>query len=203
MQLTKKCPGCGWEYPIHSTRRTCVFCKTPIPIGFCSKCGKYTDDLINSMCRECHNAYKVECEMRMYKKNLANTGDAFESWLSMVKQVPKSYPTLSQEQWLEACRYFDGCAMCGNELIDTRGFFIHFADGGRYCNWNVIPLCEACANSRKTRTNPFVVMHGRLGYKSVLSTETALEHAHNNPKRLERIIAYLQPKLEEAINDKR
>ena len=71
----------------------------------------------------------------------------YDAWLEKVKAVPKDYPTLTEAQWLEACRHFDGCARCYSRDIDTRGFFVGAKLGGRYCDWNVIPLCEKCASN--------------------------------------------------------
>ena len=56
---------------------------------------------------------------------------------------------------MRACRHFNGCAKCGDETIDARGFFISFKNGGRYCDWNIIPLCSKCAADWSLDKNPF------------------------------------------------
>lgn len=82
--------------------------------------------------------------------------EAFDDWVAAVNSVPKTYPTLTEAQWLEACSFFDGCARCGSKDIDTRGFFIGRELGGRYCDWNVIPLCERCASRWNLTKNVFI-----------------------------------------------
>ena len=199
---SKVCSGCGWEYPIHSPRHICTFCKAVLTTGICTMCGEESNELNDrGLCPTCHKKRHVEDEIKHYNKNLKETTDQFNEWLAKVKRVPKEYPTLTQDQWLAACKHFDGCAMCGDDSVDTRGFFIAFKDGGRYCDWNIIPLCDKCATYSRVRTNPFKIMHRRLGINPRNSKETNLEYAHNNPKRLKKIVDYLQPILEEAIND--
>jgi hypothetical protein len=79
----------------------------------------------------------------------------FEAWKKKISTIPKDYPTLTEEQWMRACRHFNGCAQCGDEDIEARGFFIQFKEGGRYCDWNIIPLCQKCAADWKLSPNPF------------------------------------------------
>jgi hypothetical protein len=171
--------------------------------GICERCGEESTELNErGLCPTCNKKRRVEAEMVLYNKNINITDTQFKDWLDKIKRVPKDYPTLTQEQWLAACKHFDGCAMCDSESIDARGFFIEFKEGGRYCDWNVIPMCDICVSNHKIRTNPFKMMHHRLGIKPKSSKETNLEFAHNSPKRLKKIVDYLQPILEDAINDK-
>ena len=83
--------------------------------------------------------------------------DMFNEWRDLILKIPKNYPTLTEAQWMEAVKYFNGCAICGSESIDTRGYFIPFKSGGRYCDWNVIPMCEKCATNAKTTPGYFLV----------------------------------------------
>ena len=88
--------------------------------------------------------------------NRQTNNSTFEAWCAKMQAVPKDYPTLTTEQWLEACAYFGGCALCNDESIDSRVYFVPFTYGGRYCNWNVIPLCMSCATHYKQDMNPFI-----------------------------------------------
>jgi hypothetical protein len=80
----------------------------------------------------------------------------YNEWLEKIKAIPKNYPTLTEQQWMEAVKHFNSCALCGNESIDARGYFVPFNKGGRYCDWNIIPLCERCATKTKTNPNYFL-----------------------------------------------
>jgi hypothetical protein len=102
----------------------------------------------------------------------------FEEWRAKVMKVPKSYPTLTEDQWLAAVKYFNGCALCESETVDTRWYFIPFKLGGRYCDWNIIPVCDKCAT--KVRVNPNYFLYER-------------------PTGLINIINYLEDKLNGAI----
>lgn len=83
--------------------------------------------------------------------------------------------------------------MCNSDNIDARGFFIPFKEGGQYCNWNVIPLCDKCATRLRVQVNPFIKYHTTLN-KRLKSTQA------NADALLDRIVNYLQPRLEEAMN---
>lgn len=88
-------------------------------------------------------------------KRDSNFEEQYNEWLKRIAAVPKNYPTLTEEQWMKACRHFNGCAKCGDENIEARGFFISFKNGGRYCDWNIIPLCSRCAADWNIAKNPF------------------------------------------------
>lgn len=71
-------------------------------------------------------------------------------------KVPQSYPKLTEEQWIKAVKHFGGCALCKSESVDARWYFIPFQEGGRYCAFNVIPVCEKCAHKTRVNTNYFL-----------------------------------------------
>ena len=104
--------------------------------------------------------------------------DNFNAWLAMISKVPKPIRTLTQEEWIRACVHFGKCAVCRNESIDARAFFIHFALGGRYAEWNVIPVCEKCAIALRRQQNPFI----------------------SYPDNVMHVVKYLQPILERTVS---
>lgn len=87
-----------------------------------------------------------------------------ENWLYNMSVASENMHTLTEEEWLEACRYFEGCAYCGSEDISTRGFLIPFKDGGEYAAWNVLPLCDKCGTRSIRQPNIFRTFKARLGY---------------------------------------
>lgn len=153
---TKTCKNCGWVYPITQPGRKCKICGEVFDIIVCSTCGKPTPlermESGKGTCKACAAAI----DRTYVAKRRKLQSDAFDEWLAKVASVPKSYPTLTEDQWLEACRYFNGCARCHSDDIDTRGFFVGAELGGRYCDWNIIPLCEKCASRWNLTANVFI-----------------------------------------------
>ena len=164
--------------------------------GKCPVCKRQRNDIMPqaNKCRECYNAYsnniKIakgtanEVSRLSYIKMQKRTIDTFNAWTSLLRKL--NINTLTESEWLECCSHFEGCALCGSESIDARGFFIAYKDGGKYNRCNVIPLCEHCANELKRDLNPFKYL---TIYKKRIK--------RNRRKNLRNIIEY----LEEKIND--
>lgn len=185
---TKTCKHCGWVYPITQPGKVCVVCGAPFDLITCDKCKQPTplDKMEKGTytCKACASAHDVLVKAR--RRQMLD--DQFNGWLDKIKQVPKSYPTLTEEQWLEACQFFDGCARCGSKDIDTRGFFVGSELGGRYCDWNVIPVCERCAAKWNLSKSAFKYI------------EKADSNARSRTYRdcLSKILEYLGGKLDAA-----
>jgi 5-methylcytosine-specific restriction endonuclease McrA len=137
-----------------------------------------------SICSSCY-AKRYVAEQREKTKERAE--DMYMFWLSLIKNVKQPYTMLTEEQWIDACKHFGKCAICGDYEIATRFFFITYADGGRYTAWNVLPICEAC-NRVRGKSNPFLFYDKQLNHRFA-----------NTPNCIAPIINYLLPKLEEAI----
>ena len=191
---TRKCKRCGWEVPATQRSVACPICKEPYDEVYCHKCGRIVSgrDRVpkRALCRECHNAEERE-HMRTYnQRQQAKFEERFNSWLDKIRAVPKSYPTLTEEQWMEACKHFNGCARCGSQDITARGFFIGFEIGGRYCDWNIIPLCDKCAKSWDLTLNTFRVTRNKDN----------ISRSQEYRRCLERIVDYLGGKLDGAVH---
>jgi hypothetical protein len=119
--------------------------------------------------------------------------DQYNDWKARIAKVPKNYPTLTEDQWMAACRHFGGCAQCGSENIEARGFFVAFKDGGRYCDWNVIPMCDRCAADWKLCPNPF---------RAARQRDNA-GRSFNLRECLTEIVSYLGGKLDVAVSTAR
>ena len=127
--------------------------------------------------------------------------ERFDLWLDKVKRVPKGYPTLTEAQWLEACNFFNGCARCYSDEIDTRGFFVGSELGGRYCDWNVIPLCTKCAKMWQLDRSMFRYAYDKDCMKGdkryiPLGDPNARKEFQTS---LENIVKYLEVRLDNAI----
>jgi hypothetical protein len=180
----KVCKKCGWALSTKDPSRKCPVCNTYFEEGICARCGEYKYDISTrlDLCSTCRREINIKAatDWRNHRKF-----DNFEEWLNLIKKVPKPIHTLTEDEWLAACRYFEGCAFCGSDSIDTRAMFIPFKSGGRYCDWNVVPQCQKCANSLAYKVNPFTTMNN---------------HSCDR-KRLDVIVGYLGPILERRINN--
>lgn len=190
---TKTCKGCGWVYPKDWVGRTCRFCHTPFTDGICAICGEYAESLHNYRCRSCEN--KEHAAWR--KQRVDNADNRYKEWLKKVAELPYPYKTLTEEQWLQACKHFGGCAYCGKDSIDARSMFIQFKQGGRYCAWNIIPACEKCETARKDNPNPFI----RMDQKLKRGNDTQAKKLGFSLDKLRNIVDYLQSKMEGARDE--
>ena len=175
---TKTCEKCGWVVDKRDPSGSCPVCGTRFPEGICSICGNYGPYYHNrNVCKHC---YDTVCRKDADKRVRARRISIYEEWRAKIARVPKDYPTLTEEQWLRAVKHFGRCACCTDDSIDARGYFIKFEDGGRYCDWNIIPMCSECATAARVQPNYFL---------------TTIR-----PKGLIEIINYLEPLLNKASN---
>lgn len=179
---TKTCSKCGWVVALHDPSNYCPVCGEPFPIRVCSICGKTFEYWAKkTMCKECYRKYvDVGNNEAMKRRRIA----MYNEWLEKIHRIPKDYPPLTEEQWMEAVKHFGHCALCKNESIDTRGYFIPFEKGGRYCDWNVIPLCSECATTMKRNLNWFLSRKRPAGLTGIIDylevrVNAALEKSKN------------------------
>lgn len=119
-----------------------------------------------------------------------------EVWQDWVKKVPEDYHPLTEEEWQDALKYFDyKCAFCQLNDFEVRGMFLTVGQGGRYCNWNMIPLCMTCTHRSPNNKNPFRFMN-RIN----TSTKSIGTTRRYSKKKLEKVIKYLEPILLVAAN---
>lgn len=193
--MTKTCEGCGWVYPINYPELRCRFCGTKFKKRFCLACGEYTEMVPRrQICKKCNSLRchdKKYDDGRFYRRYLQEANKQFDDWISLIQAVPKPYKTLTEDEWINACRYFGKCALCRNEGIDARAYFIAYQLGGKYTAWNVIPVCEKCATSLKIQQNPFIKYNNKVS--SALARDSA--------GILDNITAYLKPIILEAIKN--
>lgn len=126
-----------------------------------------------------------------YRNNIIKADAKYEEWQKLIAEVPANYPTLTEAQWLTACSHFSRCAMCNSEDISSRGYFISFKVNGRYCDWNVIPVCEKCSLQRFVQFNPFRRLDPMLNKSLAMGRGVTRD-------KLKNMIAWLEPKLREA-----
>lgn len=168
-----KCTGCGWEYP-QPGRLNCRFCNTILPIQVCKAC-KVPKQLSNfdtifdkrngvhyprHQCKACEGrrvCANSKAKRLVYKQQIK---ELFNEWRTMITDL--TFVPMTEEEWIKTCRYFGGCAICGESHIEVREFFVAFKDGGRYTVWNMFPMCSTCARPLRAARNPFRWMHKAL-----------------------------------------
>lgn len=189
----KTCSKCGWVYPITSERRYCKFCGYSLNIGICTVCKKHSDNLLHSRCAECRRQRDIEWR----NNRIDEDKKTLTEWLDKIHDIPTPYTTLTEDQWLEACKHFGGCAYCGSPEIESRAMFITFKRGGRYCDWNIIPSCERCQTVLKTDDNPFRYMDSRL----YCWKGSPLAKNGFSLENLQKIVDYLGSKIDKHIGE--
>lgn len=176
-------------------------CGEFLPFQLCLACGKWlpfesftiSGVSLRRSCRECHTDKQMDYYKRnpdMYEKHKVYDAErsrvvkatAFKEWCEQLKSLPVTN-TLTEQEWQEACRFFKGCALCGNEHIENRMFFIRPKQGGKYNKTNIFPTCVRCGTIHIRSANPF---------SWVKHTST---HAY-----FPRLLEYLQSKIEEVKN---
>lgn len=207
-QLVKTCTKCGWNYPAAVPRHTCRYCKEVFTEGVCNVCGAYYWNYksYNGKCKICNSEYRKGAYSKYkdaydrahatYINTKKQEADIkYTKWLEQLVEANELCGYLSEDEWLKAVNHFGGCAYCGKEDIDARGFFIAFKNGGRYNRLNVIPICDSCAtwNYSYAATNPFKSLNYAINSSS-------LKHKgiHNSG---EAIVDYLQSRINEVLNN--
>lgn len=189
---TKICKVCGWVLDIRDPRHTCPICHTYLTDGLCKECRRPSDDIVSTsgLCRSCYNERQRVYVNKQYHKDTAKLDALYTDWLAKVKNLP--FKPLTEEQWLETCAHFNGCALCGSEHIDARVYFVEFKEGGQYAVWNIIPACDKCATKLKLQPNPFRRLSNLLNpNNTVLKKKEGI----NWNKQIAGIVAYLQSKI--------
>lgn len=172
----------------------CSKCGLDIPTSECYKRAECQNCVVQK--RRANHASKAALAgvTRYTKRELIKAEAQLEVWQERIAAVPKDYHTLTEDEWNRAVKYFDGkCAFCQDNKYVHRGMFLLVDQGGRYCDWNMVPICATCIVKPKDK-NPFRFMNtAYIGSKSIATKRKY------NKKKLEKIIKYLEPILLRAI----
>ena len=188
------CKGCGWVYPPSYNEARCRFCGTEFTERICPICKQLKVPRVpdSPVCRDCYNEQRrgdratIDSALRWRANKLQEAEDLYQDWLKRIIAAP--FVPLTEEDWLTACRYFGGCALCDISEIEARGYFVQFDEGGRYTAWNILPLCERCATALKKQVNPFRRLNTQLNGNLPMSRGMSY-------KKLDRAYEYLQERL--------
>lgn len=167
-------------------------------------CKEPSDDIIpgTKLCRKCYNKRNgiyqkrvvrtTDDNQKYYRRLCKEADERFATWTERLKSITTH--TLTEDEWLECCNYFGGCALCNSDQIDARGYFIRFEDGGKYNACNVIPICDKCATAIKYQSNPFRQMNPTINRNLATSRGYSKE-------KLEKVAEYLQSKMGGVDNE--
>lgn len=184
MSSVRKCKGCGWTFPQSFHGEKCRYCKTVFDTQWCRHEEAFVPDhkmprlksgpnkgRTTYICVDCRSAYRMKYDKRNREGQRLRSQrfdmKQIEKYKDMFDQLIKSnkdFKPMTEEEWHKVCEYFGGCAICGEEHIESREFFINFKDGGKYAAWNMFPLCGKCATHTKFTANPFMWLDKRMGY---------------------------------------
>jgi hypothetical protein len=175
----RTCPSCNYSISKETFKGSrCGKCDAEFLEQYCNSCQKwqpsdmyythksYTGRVTRRKeCKPCGWARKkkhdqknpkqrYDRDRRFIEKREKEVNERYAAWKARINELPRT--VMKEQQWLDVCSFFGGCVTCGSEHIETRQYFIHFDDGGKYAPWNIFPMCGACS-TRSTRmtTNPF------------------------------------------------
>lgn len=203
---TRTCKQCGWVFPGSYTMTACKFCKTRFDVQICASCHKLTPTAeflvrktgrnagyLDRNCRSCKSALNglfpeqaAVRAKRFIENKRKSLGEQYAKWLDLSKI---EFKPMTQEQWIDVCAHFGGCAICDNEHIEAREYFVPFKEGGKYAPWNMFPLCGACAPKVRITSNPFVYFDTRLNGSS--------QHCMSKDK-MQRLLEYFVMQIERS-----
>lgn len=145
------CPVCGHVTIIRAGTFHCRRCKSPLQRRECTICRRIynvqefatTQDKIRAVCTSCFSKEeKKRQEIFRYTEKYRKSRIYDEHVDTIVAQ---NVSTLTVSEWLDTCKFFKGCALCNEEHIEARQLLVPLAQGGKYAQNNVFPLCGECA----------------------------------------------------------
>lgn len=185
------CETCGKQCKVDYKHFRCPYCKDILPMQYCRRCHQFMPMTVFSLkydnrtgkydiWRECTKCRGKKESARVKEMQQESTQVAKE-WLENLKDTQ----LLTDDAWLETCRYFRGCALCDSPDIDARIFLVPYKYGGRYVASNVIPVCTHCFSLINKLNTPFdFMMHEKY---------TRYKYGFNTLKEpLQKVLAYIK-----------
>lgn len=176
----------------------CSKCGLDIPTSECYKRAECQNCVVQRV-RACCNSAKGRKRIYRYReREVVKAEVQLEVWQERIAAVPKDYHTLTEDEWDRVVEHFDGnCAFCQEVPFVYRGMFMTVDQGGRYCDWNMLPVCEQCLIRPKKNKNPFCFMNTASAYYG----HKVYKHRRlHSKKKLKKIIQYLEPILLGAMD---
>jgi len=205
--MQRICKKCGWVYPSVYTRTKCKYCGSILDMQHCLYGNHWAPVSEFSFpgghrkqhCKACHtknvsNWYKEHpgkhnlCSINFRKKHRGAAEKAYQDWMEEISTLP--FKPMTEAEWLTTCSYFHGCALCKEEYIEIRQFFVPFKAGGRYAVWNMFPLCGKCAVKPPTVENPFIWFD-----RYIPTNFNTMDIPEVN---IDRLVAYLKEQIERS-----
>jgi len=138
--VREMCDRCGKVYIYPAWRRIRVYedaelGKVYLETGVCKDCinaSVYVDayldgnPLSEEEAKKLFYQYAVEYERK---------------WRLVIAAAPKIIMT--EKEWLKACAFFNGCALCGGPIEARAKYFPKYLNGD-HTAWNILPMCDDC-----------------------------------------------------------
>lgn len=152
--MVRVCKNCGAT--TETKRYYCRECGTEFDLWWVACCQKWLpkEQATKSFeCKVCSRARKVAWQKKNRARHSATSSRSINRFNALEharysklveEQKKRMFKPLSEEQWSKACDYFNGCAICAKP-IEKRALVVPAKEGGRYCVYNVIPLCVECS----------------------------------------------------------
>lgn len=200
-----RCPKCDSMYTSGKANVdfNCSSCGTRIVLRRCVGCGKYLPiSEYHKTAQECKLCAKNRLKVWAFenkednhlrnKRGIEKMNDKAEARYEVLKEkLALVYKTpMTELEWAETCKYFGGCALCGDPHIEARIFFVPVTDGGNYSRFNMFPVCGTCDLSRKQLANPFKYFQRGLFHRL---------HYTINRERFDRLSSYLIDQIEKEL----
>lgn len=150
----------------------------------CSSCGQsYPPDFSTSTCRICGG----EIERAELSKNIREDAvyeERWHEWRHMMLSAPPR--PLKEDDWINVCGVFNGCAICGCETIEEKLLVVPTHLQGKLYTYNVIPACYKCAKRyrQSVTNNPIKSLYTLKGHEL---------------DRIDKIINYLEADMLGAV----
>lgn len=170
------CPSCSEKI------RYCTACEYWLPIIDFQLAGGGKG--YRNRCRDCETIRKRPLAIAWDAKKTAE-GQQLQVELTKLLESVQFKP-MTEAEWLQTCKFFNGCALCGDSHIEVRKFLINFEKGGSYSVGNVLPMCNKCAGD--------VELKGSLARYAVARLN---RHSKFDSNRLKKIIEYFKKKVSE------
>lgn len=137
--------------------KTCTDCKETKSLDDFHNL-KSSKDGKKSSCKVCNIATRLLYTRLDVKDYVERAKKDLEKHLKELKPMHM----LTNKEWLNACRYFETCAVCREKEISTKHYFVPYLLGGTYTYNNIIPTCEECSKKLRNFNSAFELQYKRI-----------------------------------------
>lgn len=151
------------EHELATIKEQCRRCGEIKTLGdFCKD--KSSPSGRNIVCKTCESARRLNYKRLDVKDYIARADKELAEFRDLLdKTATENF--ITHKHWLEVCGYFKKCAVCAENEIEAKYFLVPFKKEGKYCNYNIIPICLKCRamiDNTNIKDNPFYLKYRRI-----------------------------------------